>query len=92
MQDNAGNFHVHGHIYELHYPYWSYYGFLGWGYNVAGDPWYDSTCTDTFGNPYTCTTYYYATTTYPYLTARGVAPYPGPVCYGNEDPWRWFGW
>lgn len=57
MQDNAGNFHVHGHIYELHYPYWSYYGFLGWGYGVAGDPWYDavgSCCCDGLGNNYAC--------------------------------------
>lgn len=33
------------------------------------------------------------------MTVRNAAPYPswgtaypGPVCYGNEDPWRWFGW
>ena len=68
MQDNAGNFHVHGHIYELHYPYWSFYGFLGWGYGVNGDPKQDFYCTDAFGVTYLCSTsYYQATTTYPYL-------------------------
>ena len=86
IQDSQGNFHVHGYIYQIGYPYWSYYGIP-----VPGEYWYTTTCCcDAFGLSYSCNAYYYYTTTYPYVITRSITT--TPTCYGNEEGWRWYGW
>jgi len=83
---------VHGYIYQVGYPYWSFYGIPGTSYGAAGEWWYDYPCCCLADGvtPYTCSAYYYYTTTYPYLTERSIGSTPS--CYGNEEGWRWFGW